>query len=550
MRSPWAKRLRARGLTLQVLVLLAALVAGVTISFYLLHRRLDNQLGQQAIDVAARLATQPLVSQDLAAGLPGGSTSAPAVLANSIRRATDANAVIIANDHGVLYADATSASHRSDLPEALRANIAAGGYQPNLMNTAPAASTQGGTVWGITPVRDSHGSVIGEVAVGLADSWRSGAASPVSAALLGLGIGMVIGIIGLVALGRRLRQRLLGLEPDELAVLYFERDATLRTLQEGVLGFDCEHRVRFANDEAARLLGLAPQYSGRSLDELVPAGRLHELLRGGLGDTDNLVVVNEQVVVATHTPIFLHGHQIGSVVTLRDRTEPESLLRELDSVLGLTEALRAQAHEFSNRLHTIVGLVELGRYDDAVRFVTDVSTSRNEFTDLLVARLRNPMVVALLLAKATVASERHVTVRLDERSDVPGVLIEPGETITVLGNLLDNAIDAAAPAGGGSGWVSVKLLATGADLTIEVADSGPGIPEPMRTSVFVDGVTSKDSTNGARRGLGLAIVRQVVQSRGGSITVTGDQGAGAVFTALLPDCTVDPTRAQDELTAR
>ncbi|MGH3632432.1 MAG: sensor histidine kinase, partial [Sciscionella sp.] len=228
---------------------------------------------------------------------------------------------------------------------------------------------------------------------------------------------------------------------------------------------------------------------------------------------------------------------------IRDRTEPESLLRELDSVLGLTEALRAQAHEFSNRLHTLVGLVELGRYEDAVRFVTAVSISRNELTDVLVNRVHHSMVVALLLAKTTVAAERDVTLILDEKTDLRGRLLEPGEAVTVLGNLVDNAIDAAAGRGGDA-WVRVKLATEGDGLLIEVADSGPGIPGTLVSSIFVDGFTTKGSTNGARRGLGLALVQQVVAHRRGTIDV--GRGVGAVFSVVLPKCVTEPVGARGQ----
>jgi two-component system CitB family sensor kinase len=237
-------------------------------------------------------------------------------------------------------------------------------------------------------------------------------------------------------------------------------------------------------------------------------------------------------------PIRLGSRRhLGWVVTFQDRTESESLKRQLDEVTGLTETLRAQSHEFANRLHTLVGLVELGHTAEAIQFVTDLSAARGVLAEQLTDAIGEPKLAALILAKVSLADERGVRLRVMPDSHIGQRIGDVTEVLTVVGNLIDNAIDAAAqggaPAqGGASGEVELTLVAAESDLLVRVRDSGPGVPHDMRERVFVDGVTTKESATGARRGLGLALVRQIVERRGGMVSVGHDDGA--VFTAVLP----------------
>jgi len=239
------------------------------------------------------------------------------------------------------------------------------------------------------------------------------------------------------------------------------------------------------------------------------------------------------VLVANRMPICHERRHLGWVVTFQDRTESEALKRQLDDAIGLTETLRAQSHEFANRLHTLVGLVELGRYDEAIQFVTDVSGARADLTERLQAAIHDTKLVALILGKVSLADERDVQLRVTDDSHVGGPVSGVSEVLTVMGNLVDNAIDAAAQAPGPR-WVELTIVAAEHDLLIRVRDSGRGVPDDMREAIFMYGVTTKSSATGARRGLGLALVRQVVEGRGGMISVGHD--GGAVFTAVLPKC--------------
>jgi two-component system CitB family sensor kinase len=228
----------------------------------------------------------------------------------------------------------------------------------------------------------------------------------------------------------------------------------------------------------------------------------------------------------------VHGRPVGAVVTLRDRTDLDALLHELDDVRTLADALRAQEHEFANRLHVIGGLLELERYAEAVQFINVNSSLHQELAAALVGQIGDPVISALLLGKASVASERGITLRVSMLTDVPNGLVDAQSLVTILGNLIDNALDSAAR-GGSGGHVDVTLGVEGEELQLRVHDSGPGIDPSLSEEIFRDGVTTKvASGSGRRRGLGLALVSQAVRRQGGRIAV--DNLDGAVFTVTLP----------------
>jgi two-component system CitB family sensor kinase len=392
----------------------------------------------------------------------------------------------------------------------------------------------------------SHGKLIGQVGVGFLTTTVAGQLARTLPELAAYFLAVLaIGVLAALALARRLKRQTFGLELGEIAALLQEREAMLHGIREGVLGYDKNERIVLANDLAQQLLQLPPDFVGRPLRQLLPPGRLADVVTGEVDGSDLLVLQGERVLVANRMPIrHEHRHHLGWVVTFQDRTESESLKRELDDAIGLTETLRAQSHEFANRLHTLVGLVELGRYSEAVQFVTEVSAARTEFTDRLQAAIGEPKLAALILAKVSLADERDVTLSVMDDSYVGSGIRNVSEVLTVVGNLVDNAIDAAAQAPApGPGWVELTIVAVEQDLLVRVRDSGTGVPHDMRDAIFMDGVTTKSSVTGARRGLGLALVRRVVESRGGMISVGHD--AGAVFTAVLPNCLVPPAEKQE-----
>ena len=400
------------------------------------------------------------------------------------------------------------------------------------------------SVNGRVPLYSPLGDQIGEVSVGRRVASVTAifmGQLPVYAAWFGAAL--AVGALASYVLARRLKKRTFGLELDEIAKLLQEREAVLHGIREGMIAFDRAGRVTMVNDEARRLLGL-PMFGGVGghLADVVPAGRLRDLLSGEIEGKDQVVLTDEYCLTVNRMPVTLAGKPHGAVVTLRDRTELSGLLRELDSVTSLTDALRAQQHEFSNRMHTVAGLLELGEPEEALQYLTDLSGAEAEFADSVRARIAPSVLVGLILAKAAVAGERGVELELTEDTWLGDTPDKVQALTTVLGNLIDNAFDAVSGPGVDPGAVSdgrsggrvlVAIVEDDDGITVRVADNGPGIPAGAAEHVFTDGFTTKPATGSMRRGLGLALVHRLVQRLGGTIAAT--EGPGAVFTVRLPD---------------
>jgi sensor histidine kinase regulating citrate/malate metabolism len=307
----------------------------------------------------------------------------------------------------------------------------------------------------------------------------------------------------------------------------------LHSIREGLLVADREGRLGVVNDEARRLLGLDGDVVGRPVHDLPIAESVREVLAGGRPASDELHLTADRVLVVNQLPVEWRGRSYGTVTTLRDRTELEALTGELDSTKAFADSLRAQAHETANRLHTMIVLIETGRGEEAVRYATSQLELSQRLTDRVMAAVDEPVVAALLLGKAAQAADRGVELTLDVDGAVMGAGIPAGDLVTVIGNLVDNAVDASVEAAQ-SRRVHVQISASERELAICVEDSGPGLPPDLIESAFTRGWSTKVSVSTAGRGLGLALVRQAVLRHGGDVSVSTSALGGASFRVRLP----------------
>ncbi|MFI2506066.1 ATP-binding protein [Streptomyces sp. NPDC018972] len=533
---PPARRLRLglpRRVFSQVLLMQLAIAAGVAVlatGLFLapLGDQLDDQAMRRALAIAQTTAQQPQMARDLRGTEP--SPDGPVQRETErIRKATGAEYVVVLDVRGVRW------SHTD--PERI------GG----LVSTDPGEAlaghdvmeidegTLGRSARGKVPLRDDDGEIVGAVSVGIAyDSVRARLIHAIPGLFAYAGGALAVGALAAWLISRRVQRQTRDLAFSDIAALLAEREAMLHGIREGVVALDRTGRIRLLNDEAQRLLGIGEEAVGHSPDLALGEGRTADVLAGRVTGTDLLTVRGRRVLVANRMPT----DDGGAVATLRDRTELDRLGRELDSTRGLIDALRAQDHEHANRMHTLLGLLELEMYDDAVEFVGEVVGDHRATSEQVTEKIRDPLLAALLVGKATVAAERGVALWVSDGTRLPDRLIDPRGLVTVVGNLVDNALDAVA--GTPQARVEVELRAEGRTAVLVVRDTGPGIPPEHRELIFTEGWSTKEPPAHRERGIGLPLVRRLAERQGGSAEVGEASGGGAEFTVVLPEALAEP----------
>ncbi|WP_052850975.1 sensor histidine kinase [Streptomyces avicenniae] len=527
-RAPRPRSLAGQLFAMQVL-LVAVVVAGCALFAYVTDRSQAEEAARDKVTAAARaVADSPSVTAALHDPDPSALLQP---YAEDVRRHADVTFVTIMDPDGV----------RLTHPDPERIG------ETFLGHTAPALAgrtftetytgTLGPSVRVVTPVRDAgSGEITALVSAGLTvDAIGERLAGQVAALAAVAAAALLLGGLGTYAINARLRRHTHGMNAAELSRLHEYHHATLHAVREGLLLIDGAGRVALVNDAGRRLLGLTDDDpTGRPVTGLgLPAALTATLLADG-PRVDEVHLTDERVLVVSTSPVA-GGERHGTVVTLRDHTELRSLAGELDSARGFAEALRSQAHETANRLHAVVSLIELGRTEEAVEFATAELELAQALTDRVVGAVGEPVLAALLLGKAAEAAERGVELVLtdDSRMD-DGLLpdrLPPRDLVTILGNLIDNALDAAASAPGPA-RVTVTALAADGELLLGVGDTSPGLAPGAVESAFRRGW----STKGAGRGLGLALVGQAVRRHGGTVVTAPGDGltGGARFTVRLP----------------
>lgn len=539
MRPHWPQRLSGQVLMVQLAITTGVVVLAISLFTAPLARELDEEAMHRALAIAQTTAADPSIAQGLLTTRP--TPDGPVQRETErIRRATGALYVVTMDMRGVRWSHTTTAEigrHVSTDPSDPLA-----GREIKQIDSG----TLGRSARAKVPLYDGSGDVVGAVSVGIAyDSVRHRLIGAIPALLLCAAAALAVGAGVAFAVSRRLRRRTHGIAFSDISALLDEREAMLHGIREGVIAFDPRGRIRLVNDEAARLLGLDIDMTDYDLDAVMPAGRTADVLAGRVEGADLLTVSGGRVLVVNRMPTA----DGGAVVTLRDRTELELLGRELDSTQGLLEALRAQGHEHANRLHTVLGLLELRRYEQAADYVTHAVGDHRSSAEEIAERVHDPLVSALLVGKAVVAAERAVELRVRARTRLPDRLVAPRDLVTVLGNLIDNALDAAAEKHSADSFVEVELWAEDATVLLQVCDTGPGVPPEAREAVFTEGYSTKAPartdvrpqparTRGPLphgRGIGLSLVRRLAERYGGTARVTARSGGGAVFTVILPE---------------
>jgi two-component system CitB family sensor kinase len=544
-------RLATQVLLLQVAVVTLTLgLAGGMLAFFS-HNRIAAEYETRSLDVARVVAFAPAVRTDVARYDAVPLTPGPALtaelargplqtLATEVQQRTDVLFVVITNNQGIRL----SHPNRDELGKHVSTDPSEALAGREVVDRA--AGTLGPSVRAKVPVfAPESNRIVGEVSVGISTSavhhqlWTD-----VRTAAFLVGAALIIGVVGSLFLARRWRGLTLGLQPSEMAELIRGQAAVVYGIDEGVLAVDTNWKTTFVSDKACRLLEIGDG-PGKPVEEIGLTPRVLEVFRSA-DPTPTLATVGDRVVVVSARHVVREGRDLGTVLVVRDRTDIESLTRQLDAVQLMSTVLRAQRHEFANRLHLLNGLLHSGHTDEAAQYVEELLGSGPLGSAVPgIETIRDAFLQAFLAAKAASAREAGVTLTIGENTWVPGRLTLPVDVTTVLGNLLDNAIDAARTGANDTKMVEVELLQDGSTLHITVADTGNGVAPDFVEHVFTEGKSTKpESGIPGGRGIGMALSRQISRALGGDIRLSspGNPGAelcGAEFIARLPGVMVE-----------
>ncbi|WP_225730230.1 MULTISPECIES: sensor histidine kinase [unclassified Nocardia] len=559
-----AFRLRTQVLILQIVIVTLTLGVAFAVFGYVSDRRLGDAYGQRALAVARTVAADPQVRAEVARYAPGTALPEPELrrqlaagpleqIAVEATRRTGALFVVITDDAGMRLAhpDLDRLTERVSTDP----SVPLGGGE----EITTERGTLGNSVRAKVPVLEPDSDrVVGAVSVGISTEALHGQLlDDLRTAALLVAIALVFGIIGSALLARRWRGLTLGLEPNELAELVRGQAAVLHGIGRGVLAVDSRWRTTFVNDEARRLLGIDAEL-GQPVDEIGLTPRVLEVFRA-LDSQPTPATVGSHIVVVAARPVSRDGHDLGAVLTVRDRTDVEALTRQLDAVQTMSTVLRAQRHEFSNKLHLLSGLLHGGRTEEAAHVVDElVGAGPLGAATPGIDAIHDTYLQAFLAAKAAHSRESGVQLTLGANTWVAGSVADPVDVTTVLGNLLDNAIEAARISDNSVKQVDVELLQEDSTLHIVVADSGDGVAPEVVDTLFTEGVSTRtDPADGQAaptgwvgagvpggRGVGLALIRQIARAHGGDVRLAAPRGTnppltGAEFIARLPGVLVD-----------
>ena len=509
-----------------VLSLSIFLILLLSINFmYMEGREIEEKKGNLALNTSKIVSFMPTVIDAFGSENPAEIIQP---IVEKIRGETGAEFIVVGNIDGIRY------SH--PLKSQIGKKMIGGDNEKAIQNgeyyISEAKGSIGLSLRGKSPIFNKDGDIIGIVSVGfLVEDIQQQIITVVFKELYIPLIAIIISIIASFILAKSIRKDTLGLEPYEIANLYKEKNAVLQSVQEGILSIDKNGIITSMNQQAKRLLNITGSVRHLKVDELLPSGHLYDVLKSMEPQIDKEIAWKGKMIIVSSIPIFDDKGLSGVVTSFRDKTEIMKMMGTLSEMKTYSEDLRAQTHEFSNKLYVLSGLLQLGEYEEAIDMIQN-ETSVLEFQNKIVfEQIKDIKVQAILVGKLGKASEKKIKFEVNSQSYINKLPdhVKVSQLTLILGNIIDNAFEAVS----GLAKPTIKFFATdiGNDIIFEVIDNGNGILEEDMLLLFERGFTSKKGDK--PRGYGLLNADNVVKELGGIIEVHNGK-ENTVFTVYLP----------------
>jgi len=500
------------------------------VSQEMLQKNAKHEKGLKALAISQAVANMPEIRTAFSKENPSV-TIQPIV--EKIRKKVGAEFIVVGNKNEIRY------SHPNSM---LIGKRMVGGDNEKVFKgkeiISESTGTLGPSLRGKSPIINDQGDVIGVVSVGyLIKDIEEEANKFHKKLLFNSLIILVIGISAAFLISFNIKKSIFGLEPKEIGRMYQEKHAILESIHEGIIAIDENCEITVVNENAHKVLSIPNNIKlrGLKIEDILHNSQLKKVVETGEAIYDLEFLINEKMVIINCIPISgENGNIVGAVTSFREKSELNKVLNELSQIKAYSEGLRAQSHEYSNKLHTILGLIQLESYQEAIELISKESNITQNLIQFIMEEISDPVVAGLLLGKISLANELKVDFILDHNSsfaDVPKE-VNREDLITIIGNLLNNAFDAVIESNKPEKKVSLFLTDIGQDLIIEIDYNGNGIPEELVDDIFLYGVSTKKKFKNS--GIGLHLVQRLLQKLNGQITFHSNENGGTTFIVAIP----------------
>ncbi len=495
----------------------------------IMESNLKHEKGTKALSVAQSISNMPEIQKAFSSKNPSAIIQP---IAEKIRKQVGAEFIVIGNRQEIRY------SHPD--PNRLGQKMVGGDNERVFKGESvisESIGTLGPSLRGKAPIF-SDGKVIGVVSVGyLQTDIEKEVAKIRRKIFITTMIILLGGLLAALLISLNIKRAIFGLEPKEIAWMYQEKHAILESIHEGIIAIDTNGRITVVNETAHKILNVPSDVllRGKKIEDVIENTYLYEVVRTGLAEYDREFTIFGEIFLVNRIPIFNKKDEvIGAVASFRNKSELSNLIQELSHVKAYAEGLRAQTHEYSNRLYTLLGLIQLGSYKEAIDFISREVDVAQGFISFLMKEIPDPIIAGFILGKVSLASELKILLTIDRDSsfrDLPEE-INRDTLVTIIGNLVNNAFDAVRENGKVEKRVSLFLTDLGKDLIIEIEDNGKGINNSIGEKIFQNGFSTKNRQSNS--GIGLSLVKEAIAGLGGYITFSSNEGEGTFFTVVIP----------------
>jgi sensor histidine kinase regulating citrate/malate metabolism len=504
---------------------LITLLVALSIFLFSLQNNIEEEIEIQALNITSLTAARIDARHAYSSPDPPGELKR---IADQVIRKTNCAFVVFMDMHGYRY------THPD--PNLVGKKFTGGDQERAFQGetySSKATGVSGPSIRAFAPVYDFDEQQVGVVVVGFSQPEISLYMSKVYHIFYkAIPISIIVVLILSLILSSHIKNLMFGLEPIEIATLLKERETMLQSVKEGIIAIDKNYKITVINQTAKNLFPPGTEFIGLPIEQVIPTTRLPETIRTGQAEYNDLQTLNDNTILTNRIPLVIGKEIVGAIATFRPMTELNSLVEELTGVKKIVSALRARTHEFQNKLHVISGLIQLESYEEAIKYITKISSKEQSFISFLTEHINNTTILALLIGKASEAEEKQINFEVDDNSNLFYLPknFDEASIVVILGNLIENAFDALESLDISRKKVLVSIQQDEKNIMFQVRDWGIGIPQEIRESIFQEGFSTKGQKG---RGLGLMNVKKWVDAYGGHINLVSNQN-GTIFTILLP----------------